>query len=306
MNATLMPPRKKLSLWVFTDNKPGHRNQLEGLINAMADQCEVECMWFTVDRPFFEILTRIRRQADVSRPAMVFGAGHKTHKFLLLARLFAGGRSIVLMKPSLPLCWFDKVLIPAHDGSYDRKNVIGTQGVINKIEPSLSHDKNKGLFLIGGPSKHADWDNGFVLEQIETLVDAQPDMCWQLTTSRRTPEDFLLRAARLSDKIELIPHQQTDGDWLPRQLSVSGQVWVTEDSVSMVYEALTSGAATGLLALPNPRPGRVRRGIDDLIKNGLLQSYATWLQSRSIATPPYPLHEARRCAELLMNEEHGY
>ena len=39
-----------------------------------------------------------------------------------------------------------------------------------------------------------------------------------------------------------------DADWLPRKLATTASVWVTEDSVNMLYEALSAGAASSLRA----------------------------------------------------------
>ena len=43
------------------------------------------------------------------------------------------------------------------------------------------------------------------------------------------------------------------------QVARSAQAWVTEDSVSMVYESLPAGAATGLLAVPRQGETRTAR-----------------------------------------------
>lgn len=233
-------------------------------------------------------------------PDLIIGAGHNTHKYLLLSRLLAGGKIIVLMKPSLPTRWFDLVLIPAHDATKSGDNIITTQGVINKIKPSRHHDSARGLFLIGGPSKHHDWDNNGLASQIETVIHAHPTIHWQLVTSRRTPPDFIEYLGKIDGKLKIIRHTETDADWLPHQLSDAGQVWVTEDSVSMVYEALTSGASTGLLEIPNKKTGRIQRGIEQLIENKTLFSYSTWLKTQRLPAPSLTLNEARRCADLIL------
>ncbi|MGR9115831.1 MAG: mitochondrial fission ELM1 family protein [Gammaproteobacteria bacterium] len=291
---------RPISIWAFTDNKPGHRNQLEGLVNALAERRPLNCAWIPVDGSCRSILTRLIKLFRTQRPDFVIGAGHNTHKYLLLSRLLTGGKTIVLMKPSLPLSWFNLILIPAHDLASPTNNIITTQGVINKIKPSQNLDFTKGLFLIGGPSKHHDWDNASLALQIETIINAQPDIRWQLTTSRRTPAGFIEHLDKVKDKLKLIPHTDTDADWLPRQLSETGQVWVTEDSVSMIYEALSSGASTGLLEIPSPKPGRVQRGIKQLLNNKTLFSYSEWLKTQKITPSSIRLYEAQRCADLIL------
>lgn len=247
------------------------------------------------------MLTAVKKGYQSPRPDFIIGAGHRTHFPMLLTRLLTGGKTIVLMKPSLPLSCFDLALIPAHDGDFNDANVVATEGVINKIPPSRDHDPTKGLFLIGGPSKHFGWDSANLALQIETVIHAQAEMTWQLTTSRRTPDTFLNHLDNLNHNIKLIPHTETDIDWLPRQLSEAGQVWVTEDSVSMIYEALTSGADTGLLELPKRKSGRIQRGIRQLLDKQSLFSYSDWLETQITSAPSTQLNEAQRCADLILN-----
>ncbi|MGR9044369.1 MAG: mitochondrial fission ELM1 family protein [Gammaproteobacteria bacterium] len=294
-------PEKTLSIWVFTDDKPGHRNQLEGLLGALAKRRTLKCIWLPLDGSLISILTAVKQCCRSPRPDFIIGAGHRTHLPMLLTRLLTGGKTIVLMKPSLPLSCFDFALIPAHDGDFNDANVVTTEGVINKITPSRDHDPTKGLFLIGGPSKHFGWNSADLALQIETVINAQPEITWQLTTSRRTPDTFLTHLNNLNDKIKLIPHTETDVDWLPRQLSEAGQVWVTEDSVSMIYESLTSGADTGLLEIPKRKSGRIQRGIRQLLDKQSLFSYSNWLETQKTSAPSIQLNEAQRCADLILD-----
>jgi len=76
---------------------------------------------------------------------------------------------------------------------------------------------------------------------------------------------------------------------------------VTEDSVSMVYEALSSGARVGLLPVPRSKQDtRVLRGLDQLVEAGFVTPYARWLKTRTLTPPPEPLQEAARCAHVVL------
>jgi mitochondrial fission protein ELM1 len=75
---------------------------------------------------------------------------------------------------------------------------------------------------------------------------------------------------------------------------------VTEDSVSMIYEALSSGAQVGLLPMPRKsEAGRVARGVKGLIEEGLLCGYEAWQASHQMSWGQDVLAEADRCAELI-------
>ena len=69
----------------------------------------------------------------------------------------------------------------------------------------------------------------------------------------------------------------------------------------MVYEALTGGVAVGLLALP-PRggTGRVLRGLDRLLADDWVTTYARWCDSGTLPAPLTGFNEADRCAALLL------
>lgn len=300
---SIATPDKPLHLWIFTDNKPGHRNQLQGLVNALSTRRVVECSWLSVEgKVFWQTLKDLRQRYKSQRPDMVFGAGHSTHKYLLLSHWLFGAKTVLLMKPSLPISWFGRVLIPEHDGHYHHANVIATRGVINQIVPGQKKNNFKGLFLIGGPSKHYAWNNQELAQKIAAILSAHPEIDWQLTTSRRTPEDFIAYFPGDSKNLHIIAHTECDSDWLPRQLSEAGHVWVTEDSVSMIYEALTAGATTGLLEVPVIKSGRVQQGIQTLLQDKLLFRFSDWLKQPDITLRPAQLNEANRCAELIIKD----
>ena len=179
--------------------------------------------------------------------------------------------------------------------------------------------KESGLLLIGGPSAAHDWSDEQMLAQIVAITSGDASIRWKLTTSRRTPLSFVSKLAFMSKlpvlstgtfaarraggtiaNLESVPHPETTTDqWVPQQLAKAAQVWVSEDSVSMVYEALTSGAAVGVLAVPEHRHGRVAAGMKTLIETGWATRFADWQPGCRLAPPPTPLDEARRCAEIV-------
>jgi hypothetical protein len=68
----------------------------------------------------------------------------------------------------------------------------------------------------------------------------------------------------------------------------------------MVYEALSSGASVGLLPMPRKgKPGRVTRGIDQLVEEGKVVRYGQTGSGMATKGFSVRLSEAERCAELL-------
>jgi len=235
-----------------------------------------------------------------SQPDLIVGAGHRTHStILLLSKLFKA-KSVVLMKPSLPGWLFDLCIMPEHDGVKEKNNIIVTKGVINKIRPTGKNKINQGMILIGGPSKHHGWDEKKLIEQINSIIKEMPHVNWQITNSRRTPETTnQLLGELVKDKVSYSGYETEDSEWLPEQLNESQYAWVTEDSVSMVYEALTAQCQVGILSVPQKKSSRVIKGLERIANEGFVTLYTEWLEHREFRKQKVFPVEAERCADYL-------
>lgn len=101
------------------------------------------------------------------------------------------------------------------------------------------------------------------------------------------------------DAVQAMPHRLCPSGWLAEQLSLNGEVWVTEDSVSMLYEALSCGARVGVIKVPRAKPGRVASGIDSLVNEGRVPQPGSFQLTSPDAQP---LQEALRCAQWLQQK----
>ena len=305
MNTDVMEP---LVIWRLLDGKAGHESQTAGLVAALERAGVVNCHDIVVPRRRFAlkdwIQGRCRFGADLPDPQLLLGAGNRTHVALLAARRARGGRAVVFMRPSLPQCWFDLCLIPAHDRPPERANVIVTQGVLNTVERATSASLEQGLILIGGPSSHYGWDATALLKQVESVVGESSGVAWTLTTSRRTPPETTAALLSLqAANLKVIPVAETPDSWVGEQLQQCALVWVSEDSVSMVYEALTAGARVGLLEVPTKGTGsRVAGGVASLVKAGALTPYAEPLPDLVGHKGAQGFNEADRCSAALLEK----
>lgn len=296
---------KPLILWRFSDGKAGHDNQSRGLAEALARLQPVERVTLNPLPPLTALSGFLRGYLPIwnqqPAPDLLIGAGHRTHLSMLAARRARGGKAVVLMRPSLPLRLFDLCLIPEHDAPPPRSNVRVTRGALNRVLPSTTLQIDQGLLLIGGPSAHFSWNDAAICQQIAAIAAADPAVAWTLTTSRRTPPSFLEALTGISSSgLTIVPVTQTGPEWLPAQLARAGQVWVTADSVSMIYEALTAGAKVGVLAAPQLRPSRISRGLDRLVSDGWLTLFADWQRSLRLQRPSGTFNEAEHCARWIV------
>jgi mitochondrial fission protein ELM1 len=286
-----------LVIWLLLDGKPGHENQSLGLADALARRtpCETHRISLAGKRGLIRRLkSAITASKHLPQPDLIIGAGHATHPALLwLSRQRRAG-SIVLMKPSLPLAWFGLCIAPSHDFPVppQKQNLLLSRGALNRVAP-VSGGKSGQLILIGGPSAHHGWDGEKLLS---ALTEITTTGLWLLADSRRTPDGFSAEIRNRLPNLEISPHQTTTPDWLPEKLAAAAEIWVTEDSVSMIYEALSSGAKVGLLPMPELGSSRVLRAVDELVTAGFLTRFRCWEKSRELSAPPEILREADRCA----------
>jgi mitochondrial fission protein ELM1 len=308
INHSMTKAKRPLVVWRLMDGKAGHEAQTAGLVQALGRMRAVECHDIEMPRRR-EMLRdwirgRCRFGGDLPDPELLLGAGHRTHVALLAARRARGGKAVVLMRPSLPQCWFDCCLIPEHDQPRRRDNVIVTQGVLNTIQSAKAASPERGLILIGGPSEHYGWDSNAMIQQVRSVVLASDAIAWNLTTSRRTPPETEVALVDLDlPNLRVEPVAQTPRGWVGDHLAGCGLVWVSEDSVSMVYEALTAGAKVGLLEVPTKGKGsRVARGVESLLKAGRVLSFAEPLPSLAGQKPLDGFNEAERCAAIILEK----
>ncbi|WP_036307489.1 mitochondrial fission ELM1 family protein [Methylophilus sp. 5] len=296
-----------LVVWRLLDGKPGHEHQSQGLVTAMQQRRPVDVIDVPVGRGGSGWLSLVAgiwpTGKHLPKPDMIVGAGHATHGHMLAAKRAYGGKTVCMMQPSVPAEMFDVCLIPEHDQYRGFSSFIETRGVINHIQPTATEKKDSSdvLIMIGGPSKHFVWDELAVVAQVYDLVRKHAEVHFILTTSRRTPASFVSAMQRVSlVNLTIIPIADTDKDWVQTTLAHVSNAWVTEDSVSMVYEALTAQVAVGLINLSAKGNSRVSRGIEKLIDRQLVSRYDPYGLYRQYMRPVLGFNEASRCCEALL------
>ncbi|MHC8441824.1 MAG: mitochondrial fission ELM1 family protein [Candidatus Eutrophobiaceae bacterium] len=308
----------QLEIWSFLDNRPGHISQSKGLCAALQKRLsgavnirEIHCLpgavsWLHLALGIFPLkCASSNEQSSTHPPDLLIGAGHSTHLPLLAARRACGGKTIVLMHPSLPLWLFDLCVIPAHDRPKKRNNVIITEGVLNACPPPLPSEKRtplQGIIVLGGPSRHYGWLDQDILTMLGRILEKEPQISWELCDSRRTPATTIAHLKSLEEKgnCRYIPHEKTAPGWLAQRMGEVGTIWVSEDSVSMICEALGSGAAVGLLPVPALGQNRIQRQVEDWQTRNHLGRFHDWEANGELPRLVQPLREAERVAELLL------
>jgi len=292
-----------LHVILVTDRKPGHQNQLLALATRLGERAPVAAHEIDVSSAGFwrRRLTTPAIPPTSSTPQLILCAGRTTHRPALNLKRRTGARLVVCMRPSTRVREFDLCLIPAHDEPEPAPNVETTLGAIVNVRPSAAHDEHRGVILVGGPSKRHDVDESDLLARVREIIDRSPEVRWAMTSSRRTPETLERALGAIgSANLSFTPAARTPPGWVAERLAEAGAAWITEDSVSMIFEALTSGCAVGVLPMTREREDRVSRGVDALARDGLVTAHDAWRRGARLAAPAEPIDEAGRAADLIL------
>ncbi len=305
-------------IYIVSDGKKGHLSQTRGLARALLERArnakpDMTHSVHEVDVTGKSWLAKLfykGRELDLPRPHLILCAGHGTHLAALSLARHLRCLCMVCMKPSLPLRLFDLCIMPRHDlpeGARPGSRIFTTNGALNSVHPRPDAEKRETLILIGGPSKEFEWDAEMVLNQLGTITrrNTAPMV---LTTSRRTPADFAHDVATACPSIRVEPVSETGPTWVADHLAVARDVWVTQDSVSMVYEALSSGAPVGVIEMEKRgdrrkrrKISRVARGLNMLIEDGSVSTFTEWAKTHALPKPRTVLDEAGRTADYILS-----
>ncbi|WP_284087597.1 ELM1/GtrOC1 family putative glycosyltransferase [Acinetobacter nosocomialis] len=261
-----------------SDGKAGHRSQALGLFQAMQRQ-QANATFEEVsinDLPIISLIkalfsskTSLLQQA----PDFIFGVGSHTHfRVWLLGKIFKKAKTVILMKPNLSIAWFDYTVIPEHDGILSNERVIVTRGALNPIRNENRHQAGRILIALGGSSKRHQWNHEKALLSVKKIVECNSNSEIILTTSRRTPVGFIdiLKQQSFAKYLQICPVEQTPQGWIFEEMQKAEAVWVTEDSVSMIYEALTAGCRVGVIAIDRLKQDRITNSVDILLEKKLI------------------------------------
>ena len=255
-------------IWQVSDGKPGHERQTLGLSNALTSiHKKKEIKLHKLNGGLFKSLRRIYLEKIIveGRPNFIIGAGHKTHFVLLILGKLFGAKTICIMKPTLPISLFDLCIIPKHDEKTGF-NVIQTQGPLNphKIK---NNKKNGGLILVGGSSKHFYFTEQNVFQSIIKIIKNSPSIDWSVASSRRSSSKMKKLLSELSsNSVKFFDNETTSSELIDEKLQQAEYVWITCDSLAMIYESLTVGAKVGIIKLPPKTNSKLVKHVQKLIK----------------------------------------
>ena len=202
---------------------------------------------------------------------IIIGAGASVHNRILEIKRhlkISFKRNILSISVLVPDYFkkdFDIICAPFHD-SYKlpvNDNVLYFEGSLANVS-NREVDEGIGFIGIGGKNKHYKFDESKLIQQIEYVASIYPNKKWHIFSSRRTTTKMLNKLNLLSNNyINIVLGNNGFGEIIKK---ASIKV-VTQDSMNMVYESLSTKGKTFLFNMDFFKKNKVTNQIDQLLKN---------------------------------------
>lgn len=304
-----------MKIAVFLDGRPGHEKQSRGIVAALARQRAVVTVDIAVKARSFSrtlldtlklfILPGAGCDYDLTGVELLIGTGSRTHLALLACRQKLGVPAVTCMAPDIHLrSRFDLCCVPEHDGLAAADNIFLTCGPPSVSIATGPHDPHQGLILVGGldPASHV-WSSTAMVTAITTILAREKGMHWHISSSPRTPPDTVSALANLAthhDNCIFFPYSETAPGWIEEQYRRSTMVWVTADSMSMIYEALSAGCRVGSLPVAwKKTANKFQRSEEFLAQHKYIVTFSSWENGQADWAAAH-LNEAERCAQEIL------
>lgn len=306
---------KKCKITAILDGSPGHEKQTEGIIRALEKYVCVEITRLKIKKTFLsDIVSWLKvvvglcwKTGKTKNIDFVIGTGTHTHPHVIKMGYAGGAKKIICMFPAPFLIkMFDLCFVPNHDRPSPGKNIFLTVGPPNISKNKNIHKKDTGLILIGGVDEKSHvWDSDKICGYIEHIVSAESvNLNWTISSSPRTPEEMdakISRFASARENISFFPFADTPKGWVEKRYDTSGIVWVTADSLSMVYEALTAGCTTGIIPVEwKQKVNKFASSEQYLYDHKIAISYDNWKRNKDYIKSGNGLNESDRCAREIL------
>jgi mitochondrial fission protein ELM1 len=317
---------KPLSIAAYFDGRLGHEKQTQGILNALSELTPIDVKIFHVSpsplaylknwiQYLFPLVGKNLQGSYMAAPVdLIIGTGAHTHTPMLTRRKLqcklSGGqvRVVTCMSPDIQLRYhFDLCFIPMHDNPAVEANIFVTQGPPNTVKFAGGQQSDRSLILIGGVDRKSHvWNSDETVSQIMAIMEKDRFIQWTVSSSPRTPEEMCIKLERLTgpmQNVNFYRSEDTPTGWVEEQYGVNSTVWVTADSVSMVYEALTAGCSVGILPVQWLKDeNKFNRSLDYLIGKKMIADFDSWQSGQELPAQRTQLLDVSfKCAREILN-----
>jgi mitochondrial fission protein ELM1 len=243
---------------IFSDGKPGHRNQAIALARHLTlpfDTVEVhfrrrlsKVISYPLDHLhlYWSGLFSLSSSIDAVY-CLLIAAGSESY---YAAKTIGKSRDIPVVAVMLPKGYryndFDLIVAQNHDLPPQRDNILTLPINLSYVDPPGQIARQQGqhyvAFIIGGDSPHGVLDTRQLIIQIESIMAELPGHKFWLTTSRRTSKEVETSLKNMPFD-HAIYYSESQVNPIADFLKFSDYVFITADSTSMISEAVSYGEA---------------------------------------------------------------
>ncbi len=268
-----------LTCWILTDGKAGTENQCLGLCDALGFTPHIKRIQLggihallpasLASLSFFSPLPHLAKKDSSFEgpwPDVLIASGRPSVGVVQAIRRASNNRvfCVQIQNPRIACDAFDVVITPKHD-QMSGENIFSTIGALHRVrldrclkardlflkETPLPKAKKYCAVLVGGNSHHFSLTPNVIKKWAASLEKMSEvyDTCFLVTTSRRTPPPMRVL---LEDLFKPYPHYFWSGEGdnpYFAYLGLADDILVTEESVSMISEAVSLGKPVYMLPL---------------------------------------------------------
>ena len=298
------------------DGRPGHEKQTLGIIRALEEKISVKVTKIKVphwslrnslwDFICLNLPSSRSLGLNLVNPDLLISTGSRTHLPALLYKKKFNIPAVTCMAPDCIIrSRFDLCFVPVHDGFEQHGNIVTTVGPPNCSTNRGFHQKKSGLILVGGiDQKSHRWNSDDIVKKIKEIIERESDTEWLISSSPRTPDVTIMMLEKITllyPHVSFYNYKDTQPGWVEQQYDNSATVWVTADSVSMMFEALTAGCKVGVIPVDwKKNVNKFKKSVAFLVENNFVLSYDSWIIGKGTWAEHENLNEAQRCADIII------
>ena len=266
-------------IWGLHDHRPGNNSQVDGVASYLIHPVMIKTLRYTFFSRIYNEFLPLNflgiHQHDLAPPwpDIVISAGRRQARIAAAIKRKSGEKTFVcqIMRPELGYNHFDMVVLPTHDRAPEHPSIFRTIGAPHRITKQRlveAFDEFSPYFamlpypktavFVGGSSRHYHFTDGMIRQMIRDLCAMQDRQGGSLIilTSRRTPASLI---SLWQKELKGRPHsfyvwgQKGQANPFVGALACCERIIVTQDSVSMLTEALGSGRPVTYYPVPLQR-----------------------------------------------------
>ena len=269
--------KSNFSCWIVTEGMAGTENQCLGITDQLGITPEIKRIklrfpWKQLS-PYFRVgqkwaCSQNSDSLTAPWPDLVIASGRKSIPAALHIKKASKNKTLVVQvqDPRISSKHFDLVVVPQHDPTRG-DNVMTTTGALHRVTaekrktesakfPNLYHEGLPHIaVLLGGNSRAHTVTKDGMRKLAAALAELAHGHRILMTASRRTPDDCLdILKDGLTDHENVYLWDGTGDNPYFAFLEFADYIMVTEDSVSMTSEAISTGKPVYTIPLEGGAP----------------------------------------------------